>query len=105
MYVTLPSPRSVLISQSFHHPQLKYFAILLKKEKISERFVKKVTPTPLPPPRHSRKILKDLAKMSQSYLSHHKKYFEHIVFCKIWSKENNAYLSPQTTSPPTPSLT
>ena len=43
MYVTLPSPRSVLISQSFHHPQLKYFAILLKKEEISERFVKIVT--------------------------------------------------------------
>ena len=75
MYVTLPSPRTVLISQSFHHPQLKYFAILLKKEEISERFVKKVTPTPLPPPRPSRKILKDLAKMPQSYLMSPQKIF------------------------------
>ena len=43
-YVMLPSPRSVLICQSFHRSQLTYFATqLIKDEKISEKFVKIVT--------------------------------------------------------------
>ena len=88
-------PRSVLICQSFHHPHLAYFATpLIKGEEISERFVKNVTPS------SPRKILKDLAKMSHSYLMlPYKIFWTYRVFWKFWSKGNNALLPPDHTPP------
>ena len=80
--------RSVLICQSFRHPQLAYFANPLIKGggnfwKICQN---------RHPSSSQQKILKDLAKIFWIYR----------VFWKIWSKGNSAIFTPDH-SPPTSS--
>ena len=92
-------PWSVLIRQSFYHPQLAYFATCFIKGGANFwKFCQKCHPLSSP-----RKILKNLAKMSHIYLMPpYKIFWAYRVFWKIWSNGNNALLPPDH-APPTSS--
>ena len=92
MYVKLPPPRSVLIFQSFHHPQLTYFATPLKKWggklwKVCQKRSIRYWPLALSMKEKFWKICKDIRQLPKEY------------FKKLAEKEIMSSV-PQTTHPP-----